>query len=79
MKIAELFEGYGSDNKDYQAWIRACRDMAPDCQISGSVNQAQMVDWTSKNNEVVGDWDGKKGLVYKPGSKGKKIAKTIGE
>lgn len=77
MKIAELFEGYGQDNKEYQAWIKACRKVAPDCQFSGSEYQAQAVDWTTKNNEVVGDWDGKKGVVYEPGSKGKRVIEAV--
>lgn len=79
MKLKELFEGYGQNNKAYQAWIKACRKVAADAQISGDEHKAQMVDWTSKSNEVVGDWDGKKGVVYEPGSKGKKVVDTINE
>ena len=77
MRISEIFDHYGQGNKEYQTWIRACRKVAPDCQLSGSVQQAQMVDWSSVNNEVVGDWDGKKGVVYEPGSKGKKVKTVI--
>jgi hypothetical protein len=76
MRISEIVDHYGQGNKDYQAWIRACRKVAPDCQLSGSVNQAQMVDWSSVNNEVIGDWDGKKGVVHEPGSKGKKVTES---
>lgn len=76
MKLREIkiVEGYGQDNKPYQAWIKTVRKHWPNATITGDEHKAQMVDWNTKSNEVAGDWDGKKGVVYEPGSKGKKIA-----
>ena len=52
-----------SNNKAYQDWIRAVRKKYPDAQVSGNSSKAQMVDWTTKNNKEVGNWDGKKGTI----------------
>ncbi len=72
MKIHEV---YGTPK--YNQWIREVRKFFPNATITGSKHQAQMVDWTSVNNEVAGDWDGTNGVVYEPGSKGSKIVKTV--
>lgn len=64
MKVMELLEGYGQDNQGYQEWIKNCRNVCPDCQVTGDEHQAQMVWWNDKDNPVIGDWDGKTGTVY---------------
>lgn len=63
----------------YTLWQRACRLHFPNCTFTGSPQQAQAVDWSSKNNEVAGDWEGNRGVVYKPGTLGKQVAETIGD
>lgn len=43
--------------KDFEgkSWVTA-----ETFDLTGFVNQTQMEDWSSANNEVIGDWDGKK-------------------
>lgn len=77
-EFLKTYESYGTENKEYQAWIKGVRKKFPNALVTGDVHQAQMVDWSSKNNELAGDWDGKKGVVYEPGSMGKKIAEATG-
>ncbi len=81
MKLAQIYEGVTQDQMmKFQEWQRACRRVSPNSQFAGSVGMgAQAVDWTTVNNEVVGDWDyaTMSGVVYKPGSLGKEVVDTI--
>lgn len=76
MLLSELREGYGQNNPAYQAWIKSVRKEHPDSTIAGDEHKAQMVNWNSRDNELCGDWDGKKGVVYKKGSKGKEVLES---
>lgn len=60
---SQLVEGYGENNKDFQDWIKAVRKKHPNATLTGSEHQAQMIDWTTTNNALCGEWDGKKGTI----------------
>ena len=60
---SQLNEGYGESNKDFQDWIKAVRKKHPNATLTGSEQQAQMIDWTTTNNALCGEWDGKKGTI----------------
>lgn len=52
----------------FNNWMSACRKESPTSQLSGTeASQAQMVDWESDDNRVVGNWDGKsnEGSVFR--------------
>ena len=78
MKLAELREMTEQDMATYKQWQNACRSAFPNCTFVGSTYQAQAVDWSSRNNEVAGDWDRGHGTVYKPGTMGKEVLQQIG-
>lgn len=71
MKINELFESALDNKTAYKEWIKAVCKVHPNATVDGDYQQAQMTVWDSKTNEVAGNWDGKSGVIYKPGSKGK--------
>ena len=50
---------------DYKMWKAACRKADPDCQFDGSSAGGNAVNWNTKNNKEVGNWDGKTGTVNK--------------
>lgn len=78
MKLQHLVEmGYSDDNANFVAWRKAVRMHHPNATFVGNSRQAQAVDWTSKANEVAGDWMGLKGVVYKPGSLGKETIEVV--
>lgn len=64
---SQLNEGYGENNKGYQDWIKAVRKKHPNATLTGTEHQAQMIDWTTKNNKLCGEWDGKRGVVLEAG------------
>lgn len=74
MRLTEI-----SSNSNYLLWQRAVRVAFPDSTFVGNDHQSQAVDWNSTNNEVAGDWENGQGVVYEPGSMGRKILKTIGD
>lgn len=77
MKLHDLFEMTEEQMAVYKQWQQACRAAFPNCTFAGSTYQAQAVDWTSPNNEVAGDWEAGKGVVYKPGTLGKEVLEQI--
>lgn len=79
MKIHDILSEVVSEeeHQKYVAWQRACRAAFPNCTFVGSNHQAQAVDWMSKNNEVAGDWERGRGVVYKPGSLGREVIEDI--
>lgn len=81
MKLSQLIENVSEEQMmKFKEWQRACRRASANAQFAGSVGMgAQAVDWTTANNEVVGDWDYKtmSGVVYKPGSRGNEVIETI--
>jgi hypothetical protein len=48
---------------DYNEWKQLCKKADPDATFTGTKQGAQAVNWNTKNNRVVGEWDGKKGTV----------------
>jgi hypothetical protein len=76
MKLHEVM--YGDDVPLFKQWQQACRSAFPSCTFTGTQHQSQAVDWNSPNNEVAGDWNAGKGVVYKPGSSGREVLEQIG-
>lgn len=77
MKLAHILQEMGS-TPEFTQWQRACRAAFPNCTFIGNSFQSQAVDWTSPSSEVAGDWERDRGVVYKPGSRGKEVLDTFG-
>jgi len=79
MKLAAITEAHNGQAEMYRRWVQAVRAAWPNATFTGSKYQAQAVDWMSRANEVAGDWENDKGVVYKPGSMGREVLEVIGE
>lgn len=76
-KIMKLQDIIVEEVNKYSEWQRGCRAAFPNCTFVGSKYQSQAVDWTSKSNEIAGDWKDGQGVVYKPGSLGREVLEEI--